>query len=108
MTEETVSKQECPMCGDEALYKTVRSPLHGKRFTCPTCLVFFIDSYGESEISNWPTGVAKDRKLKLQKWTQDCQGDKLLVIREPLDEEIRGNGHGIARDKLIVEYISRA
>lgn len=92
--------QPCPLCQRDSTFEMCAEPW-GKRFSCPECTEFFIDSATEEYITSANTGV-RETAAKKAKATPP---GKLLVLREPRSDELGGDGHGVARTTMIGEYV---
>jgi hypothetical protein len=101
-----MTKQQCPLCDAEAAYETVDAP-YGKRFACPTCQEFFIDPSSESHIAGLPEVTKTEARKKLSESARASGPSRLFVIRQPRNDELGGDGHSIARTRMIAEWVSR-
>lgn len=100
------SQTGCPLCGQAATFKTVHRP-YGKRVTCPSCGDFFIDPSSEARIEDMPEVTKTECRTKLQKMASECGENDLLVIRAPNNDELGGDGHSVARTRMIAEVVTR-
>lgn len=101
-------EQHCPLCDNAAsTYETAHNPF-GKLFACPSCTKFFIDSSSETHLFRLPEATKTEVRMKLSKMAKACQADKVFVIRQPRNDELGGDGHGVARTEMIAEYLSRS
>lgn len=98
-----MQNQECPLCDSSARYAQVYSP-DGKLFSCGKCVKFFIDSATESYLREIPEVTRTEIRNKLSASASTSKEDDLFVIREPRREEIHGDGHGVARERMIAEW----
>jgi hypothetical protein len=94
----------CPLCGSMATAEVVHNP-YGKRIACPTCTEFFIDPSSERHIDSMPEVTKSECKAKLSKSAQDSGPKHLLVIREPTNDELGGDGHNVARTRMVAEWV---
>jgi uncharacterized protein (DUF169 family) len=100
------SQATCPLCDQAAEFETVDRP-YGKRVTCPSCGDFFIDPSSQAHIDGMPEVTRTECRTKLRKMAGSCGEDDILVIRAPKSEELGGDGHSVARTKMIAEVIAR-
>ncbi len=98
-----MQNQECPLCDSNAEYMQVYSP-DGKLFSCNKCVRFFIDSASESYLQGIPEITRTEIRNKLSVSASTSKENHLLVIREPKHEETHGDGHGVARERMIAEW----
>lgn len=101
----TILSQDCPLCDKVATYEIVHDPF-GKRFACPSCAEFFIDSSSERYLSKLPEVTKTETREKLRKIAESCPSDQLFVIREPRSDERGGDGHGVARTEMVAQCLS--
>jgi hypothetical protein len=100
-----MTKQICPLCDDGADYEIVDDP-SGKRFVCPTCTKFFIDLSSETYLSRLPEVTRSEMRKKLSVSAKSSEPDQLFVIREARKDELGGDGHQVARTRMIAEWVS--
>lgn len=101
-----MSNQTCPLCGSGADFETVHEP-YGKRFNCPSCIEFFIDPSSEKHIAELPEVTRTETRKKLSDSARSGGPTRLLVIRHPRNDELGGDGHGVARTRMIAEWVTR-
>jgi hypothetical protein len=100
-----LQQQSCPLCADPAVFRLTQQP-HGKKFSCPHCTDFWIDESSETYLKNLPEVTFTDFRRKLSERAKKSPPGKLWVIREPRDDEIHGDGQGVAREMLKAEWIA--
>lgn len=101
-----MQNQECPLCDSSAEYVQVDNP-GGKLFSCSKCVKFFIDSVSESYLREIPEVTRTEIRNKLSASASTSKEYELFVIREPKRDEIRGDGRGVARERMIAEWKNR-
>lgn len=97
-------QQNCPLCGHSAPFQYA-SNLDSKKFSCAQCSDFLIDGHCERYLAEMPEVTRTEIREKLREQAQSTAPGLLYVIREPRPEEVHGNGHGIAREMLIAEWV---
>ena len=102
-----MTNQACPLCDTVATFKKTNDP-YGKLFTCQTCREFFIDPSSEAHLAELPEVAKTEFRLSLSKSSKSGEANQLFIIREPRNDELGGDGHGIARTQLIAEWITRS
>ena len=80
---------------------------YGKLFACPTCREFFIDSSSELYLSELPEVTKTEVRLKLSKSAKSSGDNRLFVIRQPNNNELGGDGHSVAKTRMIADWIER-
>jgi hypothetical protein len=102
-----MENQKCPLCDLVASFKSVHSP-YGRLFSCKECSDFFIDSASESYLLEIPEVTRTEARNKLIELAKSSRNGQLLVIREPRNDEIHGDGHGAAKLRMLTEWKSRS
>jgi hypothetical protein len=100
------SSQACPICDTKSTFEVVHQP-YGKLFTCPNCTEFFIDVSSEKYLGHLPEVTRTDTRRKLQQNARACGPENVFVIRAPRNDELGGDGRGIAQTTMIAECITR-
>jgi hypothetical protein len=98
------SPLNCLLCGSQATYEVVHNP-YGKRVACPTCLEYFIDPSSESHIEGMAEITRSECKARLSKGASESRPEHLYVIRAPTNDELGGDGQGVARTRMIAEWV---
>jgi hypothetical protein len=98
---------ECPLCDLAASFRFVHSP-NGKLFSCKECNDFFIDSASESYLIEIPETTRTEVRDRLIDLAKSSRNGRLLVIREPRNDEIHGDGHGVAKLRMLTEWKNRS
>jgi hypothetical protein len=101
-----MANQLCPLSDEPATYEISYRP-YCKHFKCPTCTEFFIDASSEAHIAGLPEVTKTKWRADLSKRAQACPADRVFVIRAPRNDELGGDGHGVAKTTMIVECLSR-
>lgn len=97
-----MANQDCPLCDAMASYRTINSP-NGKRFDCPNCTEFFIDSASEDYIHNMVEVFKTEQRKKLSQMAASASPGKMMALREPNAAEVSTQMPGM-RDNMIVEW----
>ncbi|MEJ8852641.1 hypothetical protein [Variovorax rhizosphaerae] len=79
--------------------------MKGKRYTCPKCTDFFIDSSSEDYLLGLPEVTRTAFRAGLSKHAQVVKPGYLFAIRAPRREEFGGDGRGVARTTTISEWV---
>ncbi|WPG35336.1 hypothetical protein [Variovorax sp. EBFNA2] len=99
--------EPCPLCNRPASYVETQRPHRGKRFECVNCTHFFIDEVAEQVILNMVESTRSEARAKASKQAQASGPDRLYVMRAPKQNELGGDGHGVARSTMMSEWIPR-
>jgi len=102
-----MNNQECPLCAVTADFKVVNSPF-GKIFSCKECGDFFIDSASENYLLEIAEVTRTELRNRLIELAKSSKNERLLVIREPRNDEIHGDGHGVAKLRMLTEWKNRS
>lgn len=99
-----IIEQPCPLCDNAAAtYKITHEPF-GKSFECPSCTKFFIDSSSEIHLSSLPEVTKTEMRTKLTKMAKASLPDDDLILRAPRNDELGGDGHGVARTTMVARH----
>lgn len=101
-----MTNQICPLCDSSANFKMVDAP-YGKLFTCPTCSDYFIDNSSETYVGELSEVTKTEVRSKLSESAKSSGPNRLFVIRMPRNDELGGDGHGVAKTRMIAEWVSR-
>jgi hypothetical protein len=97
----------CPLCDLTADFRVVNSPF-GKIFSCKECSDFFIDSGSETYLLEIQEITRTEVRNRLAELAKSSKNERLLVIREPRNDEIHGDGHGVAKLRMLTEWKNRS
>lgn len=101
-----MNQAQCPLCGGPASYRSVSEP-DGKRFECPACTQFFIDSHTEQELASMGEFARSDFKRDASECARRSGPSRLYVLREPRPDELGGDGYSVARRTIVTEWLER-
>ena len=102
-----MNNQKCPLCDVTANFRLVYSP-SGKIFSCKKCGEFFIDSASETYLLEIPEVTRTEVRNRLIELAKSSENERLLVIREPRNDEIHGDGRGVAKLRMLTEWKNRS
>ncbi len=97
----------CPLCDTAAYFAHVHTPA-GKRFMCPICTDFFIETASEATLSGFPEGIRSERRAKLSNMAASAGPARFLVIRKPKSSKIAHESPGLPQTNMIIEFVNRA
>lgn len=99
-----MKNQLCPLCDRPASHNISHDP-YCKHFTCNECREFFIDASSETYLAGLVEVFKTELRAKLSAMSKACPSDCVFVLRVPRRDELRDDGHGVARTNMKAEYV---